>query len=253
MKSIHACENGKWSILIWLEQEPEKRRVVEFKCRSWRHEGECCLWRGAQDFQRIREAIASQTDWTYIVLTYAHGDWEDEETLYRAGVRTWSALRKRMISDWGPIKYIQTWERHRSGWPHVNLLVSNADLHDACVGDGWKWVRKYWLEHNAVLSGFGMRTWIEPMKDPDAMSGYLLKLAEELTGAKFKNQIPRNAPPHFRRIRASRGLLPKPYKDPLLTGKICFQTAEAIAKAYRINETIEKAISPLTIPEDVLG
>jgi hypothetical protein len=42
------------------------------------------------------------------------------------------------------------------------------------------------------------------------MAGYLVKLAKELTGAQAKkgDQAPLHAPRHFRRIRASRGLLP---------------------------------------------
>lgn len=40
------------------------------------------------------------------------------------------------------------------------------------------------------------------------MAGYLVKLARELTGSARKDQVPVDAPSHFRRLRASRGLLP---------------------------------------------
>jgi len=47
------------------------------------------------------------------------------------------------------------------------------------------------------------------------MAGYLTKLSRELVDANGKGQIPYDAPPHFRRLRASRGVLPKPHKSNL--------------------------------------
>lgn len=232
MKSIFACEHGEWSIYTQRVSDPSEWNVIPFRCRSWRHEGECSLWRGAQDFNRISEAIESRVSWTYIVLTYAHAEWEDEATLYRAGVTTWRSLRKRMIRRFGPMEYIQTWERHRSGWPHVNVLVCNEKLAAECSGEGWRDVRQTWLIPEAVAAGFGKVCYIKPMISPRRMAGYLTKLAMELTGAGPKDQVPRNAPPHFRRIRASRGLLPPPHKDPDLTGKLWRAPADIVEALY---------------------
>jgi hypothetical protein len=52
------------------------------------------------------------------------------------------------------------------------------------------------------------------------MAGYLVKLTRELTGAGPKNQIPVNAPRHFRRLRASKGLLPPRKKNDHVTGAL---------------------------------
>jgi hypothetical protein len=60
------------------------------------------------------------------------------------------------------------------------------------------------------------------MRDQDAMCGYLVKTAKELIGAAGKNQIPINAPRHFRRLRASRGLLPPVHRNPDITGMMVF-------------------------------
>lgn len=209
---VNACENAEWSLFIWSKTDPEKRFLKPFKCHSWRHSGECCRWKGAQDFVRVNEAIASRRGWVYIVLTFDSSRWKDEWMAYKSGVRLWDKLRKRMIRRWGKIKYIQTWERHQSGWPHVNILVHCPLLFADCDGNGWKKVRK-WLELNAIQCGFGMRTWIEPMKEGKQMAGYMTKLSRELIGAGTKNQIPVNAPAHFRRIRASVKLLPKVFKS----------------------------------------
>jgi hypothetical protein len=71
-----------------------------------------------------------------------------------------------------------------------------------------------------VRSHFGKISYCEAMKDGTRMAGYLTKLAKELTGAGVKHQVPVNAPRHFRRIRASIGLLPPRYKDPEITGRL---------------------------------
>jgi len=233
-KSVSACERSKWSILMWKEQQPDKKWVVPFRCRSWRHKGDCCEWRGAQDFARIAKALQKHRHWLYVVLTYAQREWPDKQALYKAGVHHWSKLRKRITHSFGPIAYIQTWEKHANGGAHVNVCFSNERMYNACDGDGWKSVRRDWLEPNAVACGFGFRTWLEPLRDPDSMAGYLVKLARELTDGGHKSQIPVDAPPHFRRLRASQGLLPLPFKDPLLTGKICFVDAQSAKYAYGI-------------------
>lgn len=190
-----------------------------FKCRSWRHEGQCRLWRGAQDFVRVQEATRGRADWTYFVLTYNQRSWRSQTALFKAGVEHWSILRKRLTRRYGKLAYIQTWERHQSGYPHVNVLIGNAQLHSAAKED-WRVLRRETITPMVVDSGFGPRVWIEPMKDADAMAGYLTKLARELTGSSAKDQTPTNAPAHFRRLRASQGLLPRPFKDEELTGKL---------------------------------
>src|SRR5207248_2094607 len=117
----------------------------------------------------------------------------------------------------GPFAYVQTWEQHRTGAPHVNVLIGNEALSMAALDD-WKAVRRHWLKPNAVGCGFGPVLWVEPMRSAGAMAGYLVKLARELTGAEHKGQTPVDAPRNFRRLRASHGLLPPPYKDESLTG-----------------------------------
>jgi hypothetical protein len=57
------------------------------------------------------------------------------------------------------------------------------------------------------------------------MAGYLVKLARELVGADNKSQIPWDAPPHFRRLRATRGLLPPVHKSGMC-GYLVFTPAD---------------------------
>lgn len=219
LKSVLACETGGWHLHLCRKDDPSTQRRVVFKCRSWRHDGECRLWRGAQDFVRVRTATRSRADWTYLVLTYAQRDWPSQSALYRAGIHHWSSLRKRLIRRYGKMAYIQTWEQHKSGYPHVNVLIGNQSLYAASALD-WRALRRDDLIPMAVDCGFGPRLWVEPMRSADAMAGYLTKLARELTGAGGKDQTPMSAPSHFRRLRASQGLLPPPLKDDEITGRL---------------------------------
>jgi len=154
------------------------------------------------------------------VFTYPAGDWRKQiNKLFRFGVVSWSRLRKRIIHEFGPIQYIQTWEVHKSGVPHVNVVISNQSIFESA-----RWnlraLKRDWLEPAVVGSGFGKISYMRPIYDKSGMAGYLTKLCRELTGATVKDQVPVNAPPHFRRLRASRGLLAPRHKQTSYTGRI---------------------------------
>jgi hypothetical protein len=83
-----------------------------------------------------------------------------------------------------------------------------------------------WFMPNAVASGFGYKLAIKRLYDSAGIAGYLSKVSRELTGSGAKSQIPVDAPPHFRRIRASRQTLPPPLKSGL-TGRLVFCTLAA--------------------------
>lgn len=122
-----------------------------------------------------------------------------------------------MTRAFGRLEYIIVVERHADGWPHVNILIRNAKLARLCAGDGWKRVRSRWLRGHAQACGFGFITWLAPVKNYNAMSTYIVKLAGEMGKL---CQVPMNAPRHFRRLRASRGLLPARPKNEEITGRL---------------------------------
>lgn len=219
MRYIEACENQEWSIGLWDAATGADPRAVPYTCRSWRHAGACREWCGACDFARVLQAISEHANWTYLILTYPHREWPDVSKLFKFGVVSWSRLRKRLNREFGKILYIQTWEVHRSMYPHVNVVVSNDDLHARASKDFFQ-LKSEVLEPMAEDCGFGFVKWCEPLIDQARMAGYITKLGLELTGSHHKNQTPVNAPKHFRRIRASRGLLPKRAKDDTITGQL---------------------------------
>jgi len=211
LKSVHMCESGSHSIVL-RNRITGKMMICPFRCRSWRHAGQCQHFKGAQDFVRVSDGIASRGDrWVYVVLTFNQRAELSEWDCYRSGVDRWDKLRKRLEYHHGKLEYVQTWEKHtKSGFPHVNVVIHNSSIWDACAGTGWQ-VWRQTLKAHAVACGFGtIAPWVEPLRKDTGkgLAGYLTKLSRELTGAGVKNQIPVNAPPHFRRIRASRRLLP---------------------------------------------
>lgn len=228
MKYIKACECRQWHLRVWpravddkgeITEQPEQAIAVPFRCRSWRHEGECREWKGSQDFARIREAIASRAFWCHMVVTYRNPGGEPDDAVFRKCVFHWAKLRKRIVRRFGKIQYIQTWEVHRSLWPHVHIAISNRNLQEAAVWEPkTNWIRL--LLRSAHECGFGYVGWLEPLRSQDELAGYLVKIERELTGTGKEYQIPLNAPKNFRRLRASVRLLPPPYKNPDYTGEL---------------------------------
>jgi hypothetical protein len=242
LKSVHACERESWSLLSWpkgavdletgeLKVNAEARPGVRpFLCGSWRCR-RCARIRGASDFVRAREAILKRSWWVYVVLTFDPAGYRDPWSAYNAAGTCWDRhLRQSLRRRGGKLEYFQTVEAHRSGWPHVNLMLSGADLRawveelgvvqrEITTPQGRtriallprRWRKR--LRSAAMRAGFGKVCWAEVVSPErsESMAGYLLKLARELTGGvggKKGEQSPIGAPKGFRRIRASRGLLP---------------------------------------------
>jgi hypothetical protein len=217
LKYVKACKQRRWT--FWtMNLRTGRIRVKRFLCKSWRHEGGCARAKNAYDFVRIREAIKRMGEgWSYLVLTFDQRD--SILNTYKKIYECWDKFRKRISRRYGKIKYIVTVERHRSGYPHLNALIFNRELFRELSGEGWKEWRseKGWGGRNVVECGFGYRLWAEPVRCQEAIAGYFVKLCSET--AKL-DQLPVNAPKHFRRIRASKGLLPKRVRNEDLTGGV---------------------------------
>jgi hypothetical protein len=195
-----------------------------------------------QDLRRLQAAVTSRSWWLYAVLTFdRRADDSDPWLAYkRAGLQWNNRLAKRLARRFGRLEYVQTWEAHADGWPHVNLLMTSPGLradveqyddelrevesHGRKRMAHWTAWRSYRLDARgerdkfeswSTSAGFGERTWIEIVDSREGMACYLAKVAREIGSTIWKrkkgglDQRPLNAPPHFRRIRASRGLLPE--------------------------------------------
>lgn len=217
---IEKCERQGWHLELHNVNDGELF-TAPYRCGSWRHEGDCRQYKSQQDYSRMREAIASRTHWLHIVLTYPTWISDDLTALYRQGLSDWAKLRKRTKRRFKEYKYIQVWERTRKGYPHCHMAVSCERLYLACGTDPIHNFHQY-LQADAVACGFGPIGWCETIHSPEIMSRYLSKLCEEISGNGKSYQIPVNAPPHFRRLRASVRLLPPIRKNPDITGEMKF-------------------------------
>jgi len=245
MRYVDACRSQSWHLM--LSEIKEDGEVLEekpyvYRCRSWRHVGECSHHKGACDFARIAQAISKYNGWVYCVLTFNQSEWWDWKEQYTLAGSYWSAMRLRLVRQYGKFPYIQTWERHVKQGIHVNLLLSSEGIKKGCYQalkpgfDEERWFNDD-IEQAATGVGFGRIHWAEPMGDYDSgsMAGYFVKLANELVGADQKSQVPFDAPPHFRRLRASRGLLPKA-AEKSMTGRIVFRPPPACACDFEKKE-----------------
>lgn len=230
MRYVDACEHGTWHLMLSevaddgeiLEEKP-----YQYRCRSWRHAGPCRAEKGAQDFKRIEHALLQRDDWSFCTLTFKQSEWWDWKEQYQQSCPMWSAVRCRLNRKYGKCPYIQTWERHKKGGLHVHINIASEQLCADCYYDDTDQNSPFWandfLRDAAVACGFGPRHWAEPLRmgTQERMSRYLVKVARELIDGGGKDQIPFDAPPHFRRLRASRGVLP-PVDKGNWTGRMVF-------------------------------
>jgi hypothetical protein len=168
-------------------------------------------------------------------------------------------LRRQLIREHGPdadfgSRWVATVEAHRSGVPHLNIIVHSEHLADAL--DAAKTTQqKYnddrfacglrptnetilcdWIGAHATESGWGRMSTGERARDAGALAGYVVKLAGEAdktadaidrgcagatTGEVVKlSQLPMNAPVRFRRLRAGKGFLKPRNKNKDITGTL---------------------------------
>lgn len=242
---VYACREKRWHVKTWA-WDPTTGEIVQerthpFRCRSWRHEGDCRRWRAAQNFSRVNTALLHfpARDCLFLVLTLDRGAWERQgKTRYdafRELRERWRSLAKALQRRWGGYEYVSTVEVHRSGWPHLNVLLVSRWLArearhrregEGAVKSG---PAHDWLREHAIACGFGQQCSIERAGSRRALAGYVVKVAGSVEAAHAgaqvgevvkMSQVPEGAPPHFRRLRSSIRFLPKPYVYENVSGKL---------------------------------
>lgn len=230
-KSVWACMLGAWS-MVTLDRASGELAAHRFRCRSWRCP-ECRYDVARGDFARILGALEGRTgagrEWLLVTLTFDPRRYRSRWDAYRAGGRCWQRLRYRLARRYGSrsaparIRYVQVWEQHRSGWPHVHLALSCPELVQDVRTRGvrgvrfdvradrriplWAWKRDV-LDTLATACGFGIVSDVQfPRAKEGGVAGYFAKLSAELVGV--FDQRPVEAPRGFRRLRASLRLLPQ--------------------------------------------
>lgn len=132
-------------------------------------------------------------------------------------------------------QWVATVEMHKSGWPHMNVVLWSPEL-AAWLGDEKaEKLRAKFSERESNLvggeladivteAGFGLISTAERARSKDESLGYICKLAgkvDESIGELAKlSQLPTNAPFRFRRIRSGKGFLPPRRKNDAVTGTL---------------------------------
>jgi hypothetical protein len=142
---------------------------------------------------------------------------------YFVASAAWSSrLRRSLRHRFGAFESIVTWERHRSGLPHANVLLE-LEPFEAELGklrrrtvDGRERVYppalRSWMRTQAMAAGFGRVFHLEVAEPRSAALGcYVAKLSRELMASAAKGptgQAPLNRPRGFRRFSATQHTLP---------------------------------------------
>jgi hypothetical protein len=181
-----------------------------------------------RDKERIEEALGDVPleELLFVTLTFDRKRYRDAGEAWRSCRVAWKRFRDLLAYRYAKgegrarskqdLVYVQTWEQHKDGWPHVHALVwSKAMASDVrrrgsysrdvrgALRPIWRWVAQV-ARPAAISSGFGPILDVQfPEKERGALAGYLVKIAAELTGCAKKDQTPVLAPKGFRRIRST--------------------------------------------------
>jgi hypothetical protein len=250
-RHVRACQHSeyrteRWYVWTWKRHAPLVQTRVAYSCGSWRC-SVCCRHEAAVTFARIQEATSrpeyDPRDWVFLVLTldrdgyYSGKPWLDVNDAYRSLGGMMERLLKRLRRAYG--ERFGAWcavvEAHRSGWPHVNVLLSSPKLaHDltrererrlaaGATERESELLGGELLEH-AEACGWGRQSTASAARDKNAIAGYIVKLAgqhDSSVGEVAKiTQAPTMAPAKFRRLRSAKGFLPPRRRDPNITGAL---------------------------------
>lgn len=256
-------ESQDWWIWSWRKDSPEAKTRRPYTCGSWRCAGACATHAAHVLFSRLDEATSREhyqtTGWVFAVLTL--------DRLGTRGGKPWSSVREaylglgqmaeKTLKRWRRLCERRGWgafgsdwamvvEAHRSGWPHVNLLLYAPELAEALASEtrdrelaGFRGrdlvvMAHQWeplgkgirgeLGRHAVAAGWGIESTAERADSTERLSGYLVKLSakpDETLGEIAKlTQLPLGAPFRFRRLRSGKGFLPKERANPAYTGAL---------------------------------
>lgn len=292
-RHVRACQHSKdcrerWFVWTWNRTSREKQTRIPYSCNSWRCDV-CRRHEAAVTFARLKQAQQGldPRGWCMLVLTidregyFSGKPWTDVNHAYRSLGKMNRALIERIGREWGPdtktitttnkktgktrVRYEQTvgnrWvavvEAHRSGWPHVNLMVwcpelagelqreHDERLEDPELADAVALARDAWANKEPIPAsvrerarratliggrlaelvdacGWGVQSTAERARDIEAVLAYGVKLCglhDASVGELAKvTQCPMNAPERFRRLRTGKGFLPPRQKNADVTG-----------------------------------
>lgn len=221
--------SGGWTLRLQHRVTAEEVHIP-YECGSWRCDGKCRTRYRQMEYVRISNALAKHapTSVYFAVLTLRQRD-VGVGANYAALGSVWPKLRKRMRRFLGPFDYVATVEEHRSGHPHMNLVIVSDSLELAVLHDSGRLLR--WFKGEATAAGWGYMATIERARSVERVAAYISKVAVgEVAAAEVSktSQLPWHAPPGTRRLRSSRGFLEPRRTTGEWTGELLFEPLESI-------------------------
>lgn len=206
-KSVQACISSSWHLCLRNPETGDEKRVP-YECKSFRCP-KCGIKVSRQDYMRISQAMMKKSRWVFMVLTIDRRDFKSHTHAYREICINLVLLRKRMERAFGKLVYLRVVEQHTTApFPHLNFVFNCQGIFDQYPDDEslYEWLKR-WLTPNARQCGFGVIHTASYVESQKAVSEYMAKAAIHSELSK-RSQVPLDAPVHFRRIGATRGLLP---------------------------------------------
>lgn len=183
-------------------------RRVPFRCKSWRCQ-DCRREVAARDFARVYAALSPLPvdELVYLVATLDQRADAARGMTKQAAYGASLLRRLKSFIQWirrnhdRGARYVLTVEQHRSGWPHVNVILHAPELAASLAKEKKRkdGLAPRWLRDEAVSCNLGPRMFAEAADDIGALAGYIVKVTE----------APWTAPKRMRRLRASKGFLPR--------------------------------------------
>lgn len=199
-----------------------KTSYYRARCGSWRCP-DCRRKVASVDFARIKQALegCDPEELSYLVVTLDQSSLRYEEegfnakTSYLYMTKQVTYLMKLLRLRYGNVEYVASIEQHQSGYCHINIIVKSKglaeDISSSGTNDGVNVASLRDLFERANLGRFSAQR----IRSVGQIAGYVVKIAFEkkLVGETTKtSQLPMNAPFGTRRLRSSKGFLPKKLK-----------------------------------------
>jgi hypothetical protein len=214
-RSVEACQNNEWHLKLY-NKKTEEWLNVPFRCHSWRCRS-CGSKVAKRDYTRTFEGLQKHGQWAFLVLTLHVTEFRKKnltnEFAYKVINKNFFKLRRRIEREYGRFDYIRVIERTpKNSFPHVNVIFHCPELFKKFGDDDaiHRW-NKRWLTVHARQSGFGIKHSVSFCDNRQRVANYIAKTGLFTTIAKEvskQTQVPFDAPAYFKRLGATRGLLP---------------------------------------------
>lgn len=149
-----------------VKQDGNAAVIVSLRCRSWL----CQDCHPQRKRQLIAQGVGGQPT-TFLTLTSRkREDMTDEEAAKQLSW-AWRVLRKRImrLKKFKTLPFIAIMERHKSGWPHLHLLLRMPFLSQA------------WISRQMAGLCDGPNVWIEHLWDRKKAAAYCAKYCSKCT------------------------------------------------------------------------